>query len=287
MLNTAITPSISTDHSIISLTLSISQMQPRGKGTWKFNNSLLKDKKYVNMVKKIIQETQVETSFTNKCLLWEFIKCKVRSETMVYSSHKAKLGRKREVELLYRLEKLESQLKSEENDLSHTEYYSVKKEWEELCSEKTQGAILRSKAKYVEEGEKNSKYFLNMEKWNYNNKYMKSVMNSEGLTINNPTKILEEQVSFFQNLYSSRVKLGSKTKQLRKEFLQNIQIPKLVPNEQVTLSQPITIKEITNALKDMANDKTPDLDGFTTNFYKFFWPNIKEILDASYIIMFF
>ena len=154
ILNTAITPSIGTDRSIISVTLSISQTQPRGKGTWKFNNSLLKDKKYVNMVKKIIQETQVETSFTNKCLLWEFIKCKVRSETMVYSSHKAKLGRKREVELLYRLEKLESQLKSEKNDLSHTEYYRVKKEWEDLCSEKSQSAILRSKAKYVEEGEK-------------------------------------------------------------------------------------------------------------------------------------
>ena len=37
-----------------------------------------------------------------------------------------------------------------------------------------------------------------MEKRNYNNKYMKSVMNSEGLTINNPTKILEEQISFFK-----------------------------------------------------------------------------------------
>ena len=119
-----------------------------------------------------------------------------------------------------------------------------------------------------------------MGKRNYNNKYMKSVMNSEGLTINNPTKSLDEQVSFFQNLYSSRVKLGSKTKQLHKQFLQNIQIPKLGPNEQATLSQPITIKEMTIALKDMANDKTP---GFTTNFYKFFWPDIREILLANYV----
>ena len=71
-------------------------------------------------------------------------------------------------------------------------------------------------------------------------------------------------------------------------FLQNIQIPKpkLGPNEPATLSQPITIKEIANALKDMANDKTPGLDGFTTNFYKFFWPDIREILHASYICFF-
>ena len=111
-------------------------------------------------------------------------------------------------------------------------------------------------------------------------------MNSEGLPINNPTKILEEQVSYFQKLYSSRVELGSKTKQLKKQFLQNIQIPKLGPNEQATLSQPITIKKTSNALKEMANDKAPGLDGFTTNFYKFFWPDVREILHASYTCSF-
>ena len=190
--NIAILPSIGTDHSIIiSLTLNISQTQPMGKGTWKFNNSLLKDKNYVSMVKKIIQEIQAENTFANKSLLWEFIKCKIRSETIAYSSQKAKLRRKRESELLCGLEKMERQLKSEDNDLSLAEYYSVKKEWEDLYSEKTEGIILRSKVK------KNSIYFLNMEKRNYNNKYMKTIVNSDGLTVNDPTKILEEQVNFF------------------------------------------------------------------------------------------
>ena len=82
------------------------------------------------------------------------------------------------------------------------------------------------------------------------------------------------------------MELGSKTKQLHEQFLQNIQIPKLGPNEQATLSQPITIKEMSNALKEMANDKTPGLDGLTTNFYKFFWPDIREIFNASYICSF-
>ena len=95
---------------------------------------------------------------------------------------------------------MERQLKSEENNLSLAEYYSVKKEGEDLYSEKTQGSILRSKAKYVEEGEKISKYFLNMEKRNYNNKYMKTIVNSDGLTVNNLPKILEEQVNFFSNI---------------------------------------------------------------------------------------
>ena len=47
-----------------------------------------------------------------------------------------------------------------------------------------------------------------------------------------------------------------------KEFLQNIEILKLGPDKQATLSQPITVKEMSNALKEMANDKKPGLDGF-------------------------
>ena len=48
----------------------------------------------------------------NKSTLWEFIKCKIRSETMVYSCHKAKLRKQRECELQANLEKLEKNLKT-------------------------------------------------------------------------------------------------------------------------------------------------------------------------------
>ena len=125
-------PSISTDHSIISLTLNISQTQQRGKGIWKFNNSLLKDANYVNLVKKTINDIKIENPFSNKCTLWEYVKYKVRSETMVYASQKAKLKKKREFELLSMLEELEKQLNSEADQVAQTEYFNLKKELEDI-----------------------------------------------------------------------------------------------------------------------------------------------------------
>ena len=46
--------------------------------------------------------------------------------------------------------------------------------------------------------------------------------------------------------------------------------PHLVKSK-VTCEGLINEDEIKDVLKDMANDKTPGFDGYTAEFYKFFW----------------
>ena len=56
---------------------------------------------------------------------------------------------------------------SSRNDLNLlTEYYTLKAKLEKLSNKKIKGTILRSKARWYENGEKNSKYFLHLEKRN-------------------------------------------------------------------------------------------------------------------------
>ena len=71
-------------------------------------------------------------------------------------------------------------------------------------TEKTRGAIIRSRARWYEYGEKNSKYFLNLEKVNYRRKYISSLINQNGTRIDDPKEILNEEQNFFNELYSSR-----------------------------------------------------------------------------------
>ena len=40
------------------------------------------------------------------------------------------------------------------------------------------------------------------------------------------------------------------------------------------------------ALRELPNDKTPGNDGFTANFYKFFWSDIKILLHDSFAYTF-
>jgi hypothetical protein len=45
--------------------------------------------------------------------------------------------------------------------------------------------------------------------------------------------------------------------------------------------QDINIKEIGQALKELKNGKSPGTDGFTADFYKFFWAKIKTLVLES------
>ena len=81
---------------------------------------------------------------------------------MVYASQKAKIKTVKEIELENRLENLEQNLQNNENNF--LKYQLLKNEWEDIQRQRTNGIMVRSKAKWVEYGEKNSKYFLILEK---------------------------------------------------------------------------------------------------------------------------
>lgn len=55
----SILPGYRTDHSIIELQLKFNNFT-KGKGFWRFNNSLLRDPTYVQKVKDTIAETELE-----------------------------------------------------------------------------------------------------------------------------------------------------------------------------------------------------------------------------------
>ncbi len=88
-LKTNIIPGFRSDHSSITLTLQTNE-QVRGPGFWRLNCSLLKDKKYVDLINNTIPETAENNPDTNDILLWDTIKLKVRGDSIRYSSLKKK-----------------------------------------------------------------------------------------------------------------------------------------------------------------------------------------------------
>ena len=65
--------------------------------------------------------------------------------------------------------------------------------------------MLRSKARWIQHGEKNTKYFFNLERRNYNKKFITKLKRNDGTELNSQRDILKEEESFYRNLYSSNI----------------------------------------------------------------------------------
>ena len=72
-------------------------------------------------------------------------------------------------------------------------------------------------------------------------------------------------------------------KNLEDLFLLTDNIPKLTETEKGACDQMLSIKECGKALNEMGNNKSPGCDGFTVEFYKFFWDKIKRLLHNSFV----
>ena len=70
---------------------------------------------------------------------------------------------------------------------------------------KQRGAIIRSRVQWYNDGEKNTKYFLNLEKRHLKQKTRRFLHLSDNEVVNTDEEILKEAKSFYQKLYSSTV----------------------------------------------------------------------------------
>ena len=277
LIKVNIKPGIKSDHSLISLHLNLKLTQQRGKGFWKFNCSLLKDADYVTKVKNVLQNcAEKYNNFENKSLLWDTIKCEIRTETISYASWKARQRRQLGQDLEKQLNILEDQLSKGQPVLD--QYSAIKIELENFNEDIAKGAFIRSRAKFVEEDEKCTKFFFQQEKRNSKVKHIKC-LNIDNKTITDPKHILDEQAKFYSNLYTQKTDLNNCVNECS---LFDTLIPNLSEEEKLLCDEIITIEECGKSLKALDNNKSPGSDGLTTEFYKFFGADIKHHVFNSF-----
>ena len=150
------------------------------------------------------------------------------------------------------------------------------REYEELQEEVVRGIIVRTKSKWIAEGERNTKYFFNLEKRNYKKKCISRVQTENGI-ITDAKCILEEERSFYLRLYTS-----NNTGVSSFPLIDNLNLPKLDFSDRSDLGEHISEKECYEAIVTFANDKSPGSDGLPIEFYNVFWPEIKNLMCSVY-----
>ena len=125
-------------------------------------------------------------------------------------------------------------------------------------------------------GERPTKYFLNLEKHNFVNKTIYRLKDKKGVILTEENKIWSEIKNYYEDLYSSKNVKNN-------DYLNKLDIPKISEEIKTELEGDITMKEMGQALFSMPNSKCPGTDGLPPNFYKVFYPKIKDLLFNTYV----
>ncbi len=282
--NADIISSIHSDHSVIELNLDISDSNSRGRGFWKFNCQLLTDNEYVNKITQCITDCKAKYKDTvDKGLIWDAIKMEIRGISISHSSYLAKQRKKAEEELYRNLNRMEITLASDPSIDNKNHYNKLKAELEDFNSLKIKGALLRAKAEHIELNEKNTSFFLKLEQKNGDLKNIKRLKVSNGSLITDPLEILNEQKLFYEELYSDKSATSTKDIQISSKNFINDTIINETLNEidRKMCDSPLSYEEIAKAVKELPNNKSPGSDGFSIEFYKFFWKDVKCLVTDS------
>ena len=180
-----------------------------GKGYWKLNTKLLENPEYTEHIQKTIQNTVDEVSiYVNKRQLWDFCKVRIKEESIKWSITRSKNLKNEKNEIEKELIAIEDQI-SNSSDNKILQQLNCQKEnlrsrQNEMYTIEAEGAYIRARARWVEEGEKNTKYFLNLEKRRQTNNRISCVRDEKGNNYYKSKDILHEGAKFYKRLYSKQ-----------------------------------------------------------------------------------
>ena len=257
--------SVKTDHRAIYMCLDLDSFE-RGRGSWKLNTKFLSNQDYILKMNILIEEV-VQSQGLSKLEKWEQLKAKAKKFTVKYARESSSEEKIIISQLSEKVNEYEANFPLEEHDFNL--WMETKSELEEKLIERVRGIMFRSKVKWYEEGEKNTRYFFSLEKARYNSKTCFKVMKENGEEVSNPQEILEVQKDFYSELYSQEDDV-----EFTLENSTGIMISEEVRKQQ---EQQISIEELELAIRHMNNEKTPGPDGLPVEFYKVFWSRLKHM----------
>ena len=186
-----------------------------GKSYWKHNKSLLSDIEYLNLINEKILEVKRQYALPvynlenlntvpneelqlviNDQLFLDVLLMEIRGKSISYASFKNKNRETREKDLT----KTIADLENNETEDTAEQLETLKNELINIRHEKLKGHMIRSRAQYIDQRERPTKYFCALEKHNYVSKIICNLELEDGTKITKQEEILKETKKFYENL---------------------------------------------------------------------------------------
>ena len=263
-----ILPCVLSDHDFIKLDVSLEGVINRGAGVWRFNNSLLSDPYFRNVLKSVMADFKLKIlEFVSLREWWDALKVVIRKTSINFSVRKHRLQNQNRIALTKQLIRAKNSSQSSDviNDLEN--------QLSALISKEAERAKIRSRAQWFEEGEKPTRYFFRLEQTRAVSNFFVSLFDESGVEKTSQSDLEEILTQFYRNLFTS----DSLDMQIQTDIIDALEFS-LTNYEREVCEGLFTIDELFVALKGLQTGKSPGSDGLSTGFYLCFWEDLGKSL---------
>ena len=205
-------------------------------------------------------------------LVWDLIKVKTREFTQSCCMTRSHRKKNRILILEDKLKDIDILLqKNDLADLKEKKNIIEAEIMNELKDQATASQV-RSRAKWIEKGEKNNSYFFGLEKSRQQNNIITKVRKPDGRYTINMEETMYEIRIFYEQLYTS-------TNTGDDNFFENLTINNtLTETDRQKCEGYITKQEYLSAVAKIKNNKSPGPDGIPNEFHKMFSKELSAFL---------
>ncbi|GLJ49275.1 hypothetical protein SUGI_1041170 [Cryptomeria japonica] len=229
------------------------------------NTSLLEDEDVLAVVHIISLINKSHFPHLNNIEKWDLNVTTWQNFLKTIGQKRAKDYRRIEKTLSANLQVVESHIQANPSDYNLTaQVIYAKNALSRHLQAKARGAKIRSRANWLQFGDRGSKFFFNLLKHKQTNESIDRIV-IDNQDITNPDLIKEAFAKYYQNLFTSEDSVEANN--IRNQCLSIIP-KKITDHDAVILSAEITLGEIEKAILSLQKDKAPGPDGLPAEFYK-------------------
>ena len=276
-----IVPCPFSDHCAVLFSVSVPEVVLPGPGLWKLNTSILEEEGFVSIVTGFWAGWRRQKGrFPSLAKWWEAGKSKIKGLAITFCSARSSVSSvKRSM-----LSKLASHLKEKVDSGSLSLfgiYQSVLCQLADLDRDAARGAQVRSRVRWVEEGESSSAFFFRLEKKRGCDRWVSALRKDDGTVVSSPDDLCASFASFYSSLFTA----GPTDASVQASLLSNLS-SSLSPDQSALCEGLLSAEECFSALAGMAKRKAPGCDGLPAEFYLKFWNvlgrDLVDVLNSCY-----
>ena len=266
-----------------------------GKGLWKLSEETIEWPPYVNRIRKLLVDIAKEMENTNnkKIDIWTRAKNLIKTIGIEETNNRRKQIQK--AERLMRT-KLGKEIRSFKDTIAkRQEIEKLTRRIDESKGTRIMKAQKTAKAKYTKEGQKNTKYFFNLNKNRHDPLIITGLINKNGKLVKDTKTMCKVAAEYHKELQKPpQRELGREQK--INTFLQTV-TQSTEEDDILMLEKNTTAAEVRKAIKSCKNGTAPGIDGIPYEFFKFWLkkyeeykdkesdPTVKEVKDIAEILV--